>query len=171
MDVAFVTGAAGFVGSAVARALLAEGYRVRALVRPSSSRINLAMPGLEVVEGDMRDEPGVTRAAAGARYVFHVAADYRLWARDPQEIVSNNRQGTLAVIQKFIPSGIHHILIGPDHLLFLIGLLLVGGTMRQLLLVVTAFTIAHSITLSLAALNIFTPPARLIEPAIALSLR
>jgi hydrogenase/urease accessory protein HupE len=61
-------------------------------------------------------------------------------------------------------------LIGPDHLLFLVGLLLLGGSMRQLLLVVTAFTVAHSITLSLAALNLVTPPARIIEPAIALSI-
>src|SRR5256885_3216991 len=69
-----------------------------------------------------------------------------------------------------MPSGIYHILIGPDHLLFLVGLLLLGGTVRQLLLVVTSFTLAHSITLPLAALNIVTPPARLIEPAIALSI-
>ena len=69
-----------------------------------------------------------------------------------------------------MPSGIHHILIGPDHLLFLIGLLLLGGTVRQLLVVVTSFTLAHSITLSLAALNIVSPPARIIEPAIALSI-
>ncbi len=64
----------------------------------------------------------------------------------------------------------HHILIGPDHLLFLVGLLLLGGTLRQLLLVVTAFTIAHSITLSLAALGMVIPPANAIEPAIALSI-
>jgi hydrogenase/urease accessory protein HupE len=76
----------------------------------------------------------------------------------------------LAVVRKFVPSGIHHILIGPDHILFLVGLLLLGGSLRQLLLVVTSFTVAHSITLSLAALNIVTPPARLIEPAIALSI-
>ena len=69
-----------------------------------------------------------------------------------------------------MPAGIHHILIGPDHLLFLVGLLLLGGTVRQLALVVTAFTVAHSITLSLAALNLVTPPARIIEPAIALSI-
>ena len=69
-----------------------------------------------------------------------------------------------------MPAGIHHILIGPDHLLFLVGLLLLGGTIRQLLLVVTSFTLAHSITLSLAALNIVSPPARIIEPAIALSI-
>jgi hydrogenase/urease accessory protein HupE len=86
------------------------------------------------------------------------------------EYFAGTRQGVLAVVKKFIPAGIHHILIGPDHLLFLVGLLLLGGTVRQLLMVVTAFTVAHSITLSLAALNIVTPPARLIEPAIALSI-
>ena len=83
---------------------------------------------------------------------------------------AGTRQGAFAVVKKFLPAGIHHILIGPDHLLFLVGLLLLGGTIRQLALVVTAFTIAHSITLSLAALNIVTPPARIIEPAIALSI-
>jgi len=86
------------------------------------------------------------------------------------EYFAGTRQGALAVIRKFVPAGIHHILIGPDHLLFLIGLLLLGGTIRQLTVVVTAFTVAHSITLSLAALNIVSPPARLIEPAIALSI-
>ena len=86
------------------------------------------------------------------------------------EYFAGTRQGALAVIRKFIPSGIHHILIGPDHLLFLVGLLLLGGSVRRLLLVVTAFTVAHSITLSLAALNIVTPPSRIIEPAIALSI-
>ena len=83
---------------------------------------------------------------------------------------AGSRQGVLAVIEKFVPAGVHHILIGPDHLLFLVGLLLLGGSVRQLLLVVTSFTVAHSITLSLAALNLVTPPARLIEPAIALSI-
>jgi hydrogenase/urease accessory protein HupE len=84
--------------------------------------------------------------------------------------VAGAPQGALAVIGKFLPAGIHHILIGPDHLLFLIGLLLLGGTFRQLAVVVTAFTLAHSLTLSLAALDIVTPPARIIEPAIALSI-
>ena len=83
---------------------------------------------------------------------------------------AGSRQGVWAVVKKFVPAGIHHILIGPDHLLFLVGLLLLGGSIRQLLVVVTSFTVAHSITLSLAALNIVTPPARLIEPAIALSI-
>ncbi|MGE5245333.1 MAG: HupE/UreJ family protein [Betaproteobacteria bacterium] len=86
------------------------------------------------------------------------------------EYFRGTRQGVLAVVRRFVPAGIHHILIGPDHLLFLIGLLLLGGTIRQLLVVVSSFTLAHSITLSLAALNLVTPPARLIEPAIALSI-
>ena len=78
--------------------------------------------------------------------------------------------GALAVMGTFIPSGIHHIAIGPDHIAFLIGLLLLGGTLRRLVTIVTSFTIGHSITLSLAALNIFAPPAWLVEPAIALSI-
>ncbi|MGE3402107.1 MAG: HupE/UreJ family protein [Vicinamibacterales bacterium] len=79
-------------------------------------------------------------------------------------------QGAMAVMRTFIPSGIEHILIGPDHILFLVGLLLLGGTWTALVRIVTAFTIGHSITLSLAALEIVSPPARLIEPAIALSI-
>jgi hydrogenase/urease accessory protein HupE len=86
------------------------------------------------------------------------------------EYFAGSSQGVFAVIRKFLPAGIHHILVGPDHLLFLVGLLLLGGSIRRLLLVVSSFTIAHSITLSLAALNLVTPPARLIEPAIALSI-
>ncbi len=86
------------------------------------------------------------------------------------EYFAGTRQGTLAVVRKFAASGIHHILIGPDHLLFLVGLLLLGGSLRQLFLVVTAFTLAHSVTLSLAALNILSPPAWVVEPAIALSI-
>ena len=86
------------------------------------------------------------------------------------EYFAGSRQGTWAVMRKFIPAGVEHILIGPDHLLFLAGLLLLGGTLKQLLLVVTAFTIAHSITLSLAALGMVIPPANAIEPAIALSI-
>jgi len=86
------------------------------------------------------------------------------------EYFSGSRQGVSAVVRKFVPAGIWHILIGPDHLLFLVGLLLLGGSIRQLALVVSAFTVAHSITLSLAALNFVNPPTRIIEPAIALSI-
>ena len=83
---------------------------------------------------------------------------------------SGTTQGAIAVIKTFVPAGIHHILIGPDHILFLIGLLLLGGGWKALLKIVTAFTIGHSITLSLAALNVVTPPPNIIEPAIALSI-
>lgn len=79
-------------------------------------------------------------------------------------------QGVWAVVRTFVPAGIEHILIGPDHVLFLIGLLLLGGSAWTLGGIVTAFTIGHSITLSAAALDLVTPPARLIEPAIALSI-
>lgn len=86
------------------------------------------------------------------------------------EYFTGTRQGTFAVVKKFIVSGIHHIFAGPDHILFIIGLLLLGGSLWRLMTIVTAFTIAHSITLTLAALDIVNPPARLIEAAIALSI-
>ena len=79
-------------------------------------------------------------------------------------------QGRFAVVQKFVPAGVHHILIGPDHLLFLIGLLLLGGSVRRLALVVTGFTLAHSVTLSLAVLGVVAPPNRIVEAVIALSI-
>ena len=91
-------------------------------------------------------------------------------SRPSFDYFAGTRQGVFAVVRKFLPSGIHHILIGPDHLLFLIGLLLLGGTLGRLLLIVTAFTLAHSITLSLAALDVVSPPASIIEPVIALSI-
>ena len=77
-DLAFVTGASGFVGSAVARALIRSGCAVRALVRRGSPRVNLEGVDLEIIEGDMQDAEAVATAVKGARYVFHVAADYRL---------------------------------------------------------------------------------------------
>ncbi len=83
---------------------------------------------------------------------------------------TGGRQGALAVLKRFIPAGVYHIFTGPDHILFIVGLLLMGGSLMRLLTIVTAFTIAHSVTLSLAALSVVNPPARLIEPAIALSI-
>jgi hydrogenase/urease accessory protein HupE len=74
------------------------------------------------------------------------------------------------VFSSFTRSGIHHIAIGPDHILFIVGLLLLGGSLMRLLTIVTAFTVGHSLTLALATLEILNPPARLIEPAIALSI-
>ena len=84
-DAVLITGASGFIGSAVARAARKRGFKVRVLVRPSSPRRNLTALNAEVFEGDMRDEATVSRALAGARLlVAHLAADYRLWARNPR---------------------------------------------------------------------------------------
>ena len=110
MDRVLVTGASGFVGSAVARLLTTEGFAVRALVRSSSPRTNLDVPGIEVAAGDMRDEASCRRAAEGCRYVFHVAADYRLWAPDPEEIVHNNMAGTRAVMQAALAAGTERVI-------------------------------------------------------------
>jgi dihydroflavonol-4-reductase len=108
-DRVLVTGASGFVGSAVARALIARGHRVVALVRPTSPRANLDGLDLEIAPGDMTDEAAVASAARGARYLFHVAADYRLWARDPEEIVRHNRDGTRAVMRAALAAGVERL--------------------------------------------------------------
>jgi dihydroflavonol-4-reductase len=108
-DLVLVTGASGFVGSAVARRLAQRGYRVRVLMRPSSPRTNLNDFPHEVVEGDMRDAASMTRAAEGARYLFHVAADYRLWARDPEEIVRNNLAGARATMQAALAAKVERV--------------------------------------------------------------
>jgi hydrogenase/urease accessory protein HupE len=86
------------------------------------------------------------------------------------DLQTNIRQSIPEVIWNFLLEGVHHIFIGPDHILFVIGLLLLGGTLGQLLKIVSAFTISHSITLALATLHILNPPASLIEPAIAASI-
>jgi dihydroflavonol-4-reductase len=108
-DLVLVTGASGFVGSAVARKLLDRGYHVRCLVRASSPRANLADLSCSVVEGDLYDPASVLRAVEGVRYVFHVAADYRIWARDPEELVRHNREGTRAVMEAALASGVERI--------------------------------------------------------------
>ncbi len=94
-----VTGASGFVGSAVARALLAEGHKVRALVRPTSPRGNLADLDIELAEGDLGDPASLARALDGPRHLFHVAADYRIWAPDPDVIIKANVEGTRAIME------------------------------------------------------------------------
>src|ERR1700709_2249660 len=77
-----VTGASGFVGSAVARIARKRGFEVRVVVRKTSSRQNIEALDAEVVIGDMRDQASMRAAMKGVRYLFHVAADYRIWARD-----------------------------------------------------------------------------------------
>jgi len=104
-----VTGATGFVGSAVARKLFHEGFAVRALVRPGSPRFHLEGIDLEFAEGDMRDASSVRRAMAGVRYVFHVAADYRLWARDRDEIFAANVEGTRNIMQEAARAGVERV--------------------------------------------------------------
>lgn len=104
-----VTGASGFVGSAVARALAARGDEVSVLMRESSPRTNMAGIECRIVVGDMRDAQSMAKAVDGARYVFHVAADYRLWARDPEEIVRNNLQGARAVMEAARITGVERI--------------------------------------------------------------
>ena len=104
-----VTGASGFVGSAVARALAARGDEVSVLMRETSPRTNMAGIDCRIVVGDMRDAQSMAKAVDGARYVFHVAADYRLWARDPEEIVRNNLQGARAVMEAARITGVERI--------------------------------------------------------------
>ena len=104
-----ITGVSGFVGSAVARAVAATGAPVRGLARASSARANLRdFPG-ELVEGDLRDPAAVARAMAGVARVYHVAADYRLWARDPDEIVRNNRDTTRIVCEAALAAGVERL--------------------------------------------------------------
>ena len=91
-------------------------------------------------------------------------------ASDPVTYYRGTTAGAFAVMGTFIPSGVHHIMIGPDHILFLVGLLLLGGGWRRLVAIVTMFTVGHSITLSLAALDIVNLAPWLVEPAIALSI-
>lgn len=90
--------------------------------------------------------------------------------RQTADYYAGTVQGRMSVVRTFVASGIEHILIGPDHILFLVGLLLLGGTLKRLALIVTAFTIGHSITLSLAALDMVSPPAQFVEPLIALTI-
>jgi dihydroflavonol-4-reductase len=91
---ALITGASGFVGAAVARALLRSGWQVRALVRPTSNRSNIEKLALEPVLGDLTDSASLERALHGCEALFHVAAEYSLWTREPQRLYRNNVDGT-----------------------------------------------------------------------------
>jgi dihydroflavonol-4-reductase len=102
---ALVTGANGFLGSAVVRALLAEGTAVRALARPGSDRRNLAGLDVEVVDGDLTQPDTLRRATAGCTTVFHVAADYRLWVADSKPMYRANVDGSLNVLEAAAAAG------------------------------------------------------------------
>ena len=96
---ALVTGASGFVGAAVARALLATGWQVRALLRAQSDRRNLQHLAAELALGDLADIGSLERAREGCEALFHVAADYRLWTPDPQALYRSNVDGTRHIIE------------------------------------------------------------------------
>ena len=104
-----VTGSTGFVGSHVARQLVAAGDRVRVLVRPSSKLRALDGLPVERVEGDLRDRPSLDRAMTGVRRVFHVAADYRLWTKAPEEIYESNVEGTRRLFESAAQAGVERI--------------------------------------------------------------
>ena len=96
---AFVTGATGFLGSHVARTLGEQGANLRLLVRPTSNLKNLQGLNADTVTGDLRDAASLEKAIAGCDTVFHVAADYRLWVRDPGEMYRSNVDGTRALLE------------------------------------------------------------------------
>lgn len=96
---AFVTGATGFLGAHVARVLAEQGAELRLLVRPTSDLRNLEGLGGDRVVGDLRDAASIEKAMAGCDTVFHVAADYRLWVRDPHEMYRSNVEGTRGVLE------------------------------------------------------------------------
>jgi dihydroflavonol-4-reductase len=106
---ALVTGATGFVGAAVARALLREGWEVRALARKGSDRRNLRSIAVEIVEGDLADAVSLQRALAGCEGLFHVAADYRLGAFDPAPLYQTNVEGTRNILNAAREAGVRRV--------------------------------------------------------------
>lgn len=104
-----VTGASGFVGSAVARALLAEGRHVRVLLRPESDRRNVAGLDVEVRLGSLEDGASLTAALAGCGALYHVAADYRLWVRDPARMYAANVDGTRHLMTAALAAGVERV--------------------------------------------------------------
>ena len=106
---ALVTGATGFVGAAVARALVREGWQVRALARPGSDRRNIQALPVEVAEGDLADRASLDRALSGCEALFHVAADYRLGAPDPRQLYQTNVDGTRNILEASRQAGVRRI--------------------------------------------------------------
>ena len=104
-----ITGAAGFVGAAVLRELLKKGHKVKALVRQSSVLDNLKNLDVEIVQGDLKDRDSLKRCIKDCKYLFHVAADYRLWVPRPQEIYQNNVVGTENLMEEALNSEIEKI--------------------------------------------------------------
>lgn len=176
------------------RGALIAALGARLDLRLDGRRLALAFePGIEVI----RDRKLLAfRFRAAAPAPMRVAIAGPLFADDPQhetyvnvyegdrlahqdlldasrrrfEVMTSARPRVAEVVRTFVLQGIHHIFIGPDHILFVVGLLLLGGGVARLLKIVTAFTLAHSLTLALATLHLVNPPSRVIEPAIALSI-
>jgi dihydroflavonol-4-reductase len=107
-DLILVTGASGFLGAAIANCARAAGYQVRVLVRSSSPRTNIHSHD-QVVVGDLRDRRSVTSALRGVRYLMHAAADYRLWAPSPDDILRNNVDGTRTLMEEALTAGVERI--------------------------------------------------------------
>ena len=106
----FVTGATGFVGSHVAQLLSAQGADLRLLVRSTSRTDNIADVKAERVTGDLRDFDSLKKAMQGCEFVFHVAADYRLWVRNPEEMYRSNVEGTRALIRAAQEGGVRRVI-------------------------------------------------------------
>jgi dihydroflavonol-4-reductase len=108
-QLALVTGASGFVGAAVARALVARGWQVRALVRPTSDRRNIASLAVELRTGSLEDPASLRDAVRGVSHLFHVAADYRLWVPDPRAMFRANVDGTRALMEAALDAEVERI--------------------------------------------------------------
>ena len=106
---AFVTGATGFLGSHVARVLAEQGAQLRLLVRPTSDLRNIDDLNADRVEGDLRDAASIEKALSGCDVVFHVAADYRLWVRDPDEMYRSNVEGTRSLLEAARRQGVRRV--------------------------------------------------------------
>jgi dihydroflavonol-4-reductase len=107
---AFITGATGFVGSHVARALADQGADLRLLVRATSRTDNIAGLPAEIAPGDLRDAASLKSAMSGCEFVFHIAADYRLWVRDPDEMYRSNVEGTQAILEAARQNGVRRVI-------------------------------------------------------------
>ena len=106
---AFVTGATGFLGSHVARVLAEQGAELRLLVRPNSNLRNLEGLNADRVIGDLRDPASIEKSLSGCHALFHVAADYRLWVRDPDEMYRANVEGTRSLLEAARKQGVRRI--------------------------------------------------------------
>ncbi len=106
---AFVTGATGFIGASIVRELINDGHQVRALARPGANRKNIAGLALEIWEGDLLAPDSLAAGIAGCDLLFHTAADYRLWTRNPATMYSANVEGTRAILEAALLAGVQRV--------------------------------------------------------------